>query len=184
MQPKNNNLRKQDLKEKKIQRKQLNNFILRSFLKIILFGGLIYGSIKIYNNVDFSKYFFSPKKDLTATTNKSTKNKEYKLDYNFYNLLPKEKIADPDVFKNNTSPSNPIIIQVASLRKKSDIPYLIWLLNKMGYTNIKTDSIRNRGKTWYRVNLGPFRTFALAKKTQKKLEQNKIRSSIIKVIYK
>ena len=102
------------------------------------------------------------------------------IKFEFYNLLPKEKVTVPGnpnptvaVSKNNTPAINNshYLLQVASLKKFSDADSMKANLIMKGFS-AQVKKIDVKGNTWFRVQIGPFISMDNALDTQNKLRKD------------
>lgn len=122
----------------------------------------------------------------TAT---STKDSDYKAkkktaestqpQYEFYTMLPKDKIDDTTAEKEKTEsknlPSAQYHLQIAAMNKFEDADHLKAQLILQGYNASISKQVRH-GSTRYRVLVGPFNSTKAAIAQQQTLKKNHINS--------
>ena len=116
------------------------------------------------------------KKVQKEVQNKLTQPQEVKFE--FYNLLPKEKVTVP----GNNTPNTPVnkqppvsqaryLLQVASLKKFPDADTMKAQLIMKGFA-AQVKKITVKGNTWFRVQIGPFVSMDAALDAQNKLRKD------------
>jgi cell division protein FtsN len=117
-----------------------------------------------------------------------SKPKHPKITFDFYNLLPKEKVAlpPPSVTSTTTQKNSVIakpkqyILQIASLRNYKDADGMRAKLLLKGFkTEVKKIAVN--GSVWYRVQAGPYTTFNAASDAQNQLRKDN-QDSLVKTI--
>lgn len=127
----------------------------------------------------------SETKDKTATNapaaNAPT---EEKPRFDFYKILPGNEAAmsDQDLHKNPTPPAGEsYYLQAGAFPNSADADNLKARLALLGYeASIQTAEIPDKG-IWHRVRVGPFNSMDELDKTRTALEQNQIKTHLIRV---
>ena len=127
----------------------------------------------------------SETKDKTATSapaaNAPT---EEKPRFDFYKILPGNEAAmsDQDLHKNPTPPAGEsYYLQAGAFPNSADADNLKARLALLGYeASIQTAEIPGKG-IWHRVRVGPFNSMDELDKTRTALEQNQIKTHLIRV---
>ena len=171
------NRRKQTLRDQKTQRKNLSTFLFKSTLKASILILALWLAYTLVRNFEIP-YWLKPK----PTPVKIEPQADYHLEYNFYSLLPKEKIISPSAYI--PSSSNTLIIQVASFKNVRQAKALVRKLQKLHFSSASYDKIHNKKGQWFRVLLGPLAQIEKAKRYQRKLRLNGLKKSVIKSIPK
>lgn len=166
----------QEKQEKSNQRKNLFITGLK-ILAYLLLAILIYPYLK--GSSLFSKP--TPAKPLIEIT----RYQEPEIEYNFYSLLPGEKVVEPpEAFSykkhKDLSKVKSYMLQVGSFKTSKHAKKLQTILRKHKFKNITLDKIQAKKTTWYRVSLGPFVNVKSAKTTRANLTLKGIHNSVIK----
>jgi cell division protein FtsN len=133
-----------------------------------------------YSSLDFNKM----QKDLYKTIDSSQKISKRlpKPTFEFYTRLPKAQEStrivqsSPSELDNNKKEMTKLnnlhnyLIQVASFKKFTDADRLRASLILQGY-QAKLSKFQNNATTWYRVEIGPFKSLQQAKQKQSLLEK-------------
>ena len=137
-------------------------------------------SLKQFGKVKISlKEVITQAKPLPSKTNKLINSKPVQpaVKFEFYNLLPNEKVVVPENANKIIPPKIPkatshtqYILQVASLRSSTDADVMSAKLAMQSFpTRVKKINIQNN--TWYRVQIGPFNSLDDARDAQNKLRK-------------
>ena len=169
---------------KKKQPRKLGRFLFLMVLVII--GGYFVGSFFNFDSVKQSIKTNWTKVTVKSKqiTQKATPKKQElpKPKFEFYTILPKDRASnDSPSIENQERLNNPknialeqntqqYLLQVASFKRASDADKLKAELILKGY-EVKLTEFKQGKTTWYRVNVGPFRSKDIAFKTQVKLHQ-------------
>ncbi len=158
----------------------------RHWLWLGITAGLIILLIIIYS-INKNQRFKKPVKEIlhkSAIAAKKVKKevvkklKQPEVKFEFYNLLPKEKVTIP----GNNKPNQPIdkqkpidhshyLLQVASLKNFSDADTMKAQLIMKGFA-AQVKKIIVKGNTWFRVQVGPFNSMDAALTAQNKLRKD------------
>jgi cell division septation protein DedD len=102
--------------------------------------------------------------------------------YDFYNMLTNSTDETSDnarekngAINNKDSSATRYLLQIASSKNFVDIDKLKAELTLLGYEVFVT-KIKRGDDTWFRVNVGPFRSQAQAQKARNDLQQNNVKS--------
>ena len=171
------NRRKQTLRDQQAQRKDLAAFILKNGLKASVIILALWLAYTLVRNFEIP-YWLKPK----PTPVKVEPETNYQLEYNFYSLLPQEKIISPSAYVSSNT--DHLIIQVASFKNIAQAKTLVRKLKKLNFPSISYDKVRNKKGQWFRVLLGPLTQIEKAKRYQRKLRLNGLKKSVIKSIPK
>jgi len=109
---------------------------------------------------------------------------EEKPRFDFYKILPGNEAAmsDQDLHKNPTPPAGEsYYLQAGAFPNSADADNLKARLALLGYeASIQTAEIPDKG-IWHRVRVGPFNSMDELDKTRTALEQNQIKTHLIRV---
>lgn len=121
----------------------------------------------------------SPKTQVAE--NKKATEKEHSPQFDFYTILPEKNADEKTVAKkaSSKSESQKYLLQVASVKSAEDASRLKAQLNLLGFSVSVSQPIA--GSSWYRVNVGPFKSQVEAEKQQKRLHDNDLKSTLISV---
>lgn len=173
------NRRKHDIakeKQDKSHKRKTIVIIALKTLAYILLGWLVYSALK-----DTS--LFKPSNKPSKPT-ENTSQKEPEMEYDFYYLLPGEKVAG----SSNSYPSKQkdlaktesYVLQVGSFKTMQQAEKLKQKLSNYKFEKILMDKVKTTKSTWYRVSLGPFNSIKQAKESRAELSLKGIHESVIK----
>jgi cell division protein FtsN len=101
--------------------------------------------------------------------------------YDFYNMLTNSTDetsnngGDKNEINNKDSSATRYLLQIASSKNFTEVDQLKAELTLLGY-NVFVTKIKRGDDTWFRVNVGPFRSQAQAQKARNDLQQNNVKS--------
>jgi cell division protein FtsN len=158
-------------------------------LVVLLVLGLFY--LKKLDHKAFTKHHpESPKKEAPAkakppkpTAVTVTPQTTPQPQFDFYTLLPKTQLPQPQVASpnKNSSSAQPIsyVLHVASLKNENDADRLKAELTLLGFdVTLQTTTVN--GTAWIRVEVGPYTSLTDAQADQERLRKNSISSALVK----
>lgn len=174
-------LRQKHLKMREYSRKKSVLFSM-----MWLFIGLFIGSgSSAFLFMKHSQKVAVASENTTAKTqiaeNKKANEKEHSPQFDFYTILPEKNGEEKTTAKKSTANAEPqkYLLQVASVKSPEDANRLKAQLGHLGFSVSVSQPIA--GSSWYRVNVGPFKSQAEAEKQQKRLHENDLKSTLISV---
>lgn len=118
----------------------------------------------------------APKKTVVDAAKVNSVDSEPQFD--FYTILPKDRVAvsqQPSVDSNTVK----YLLQVATVKNSSDAEHIKSELALIGF-EANVEQLKINDVIWYRVNVGPYSSEIAAKNDQKKLNDNKVQSVVVK----
>lgn len=101
--------------------------------------------------------------------------------FEFYTLLPKNRINKPEAFKSDTKhPNENYVLQVGTFQNQADADSLKAKLLLLGF-DVAIKNTTLQGKIMYRVNVGPYSSLAILHTDQNRLHENHIDSILQRV---
>lgn len=180
----NRNKQKPRGKGSKAKAKPKNNkMLVFTILLLVLFVGALFylkqnEAISVFNN---------PQQHSSKGKRPAQKKKQAeKPRFEFYTLLPKMDVGNHQTPVADTPTPKRVVnnskymVQVASFSSYKEADRLKAQLLLMGF-NVDVKSFSSKGKTWYRVQTGPYISQAAATKMQRRLMQSNFKSILRKV---
>ena len=127
---------------------------------------------KSKRNYDFHKLLSKSDNEPSQRTAKTSKKIKNSKQAKTLSLKNSKKIASTHSKNKN------YIVQVRSFTKSADAEELKAKLILVGFS-AKIKPVKVSNKTWYRVQLGPYKNKTAAKQKQSQLEKNKITGSLL-----
>ncbi len=174
------NRRKHDIAQEKHTKSNQRKTVLIVLLKTLAYVLL---AVLVYPYIKDSSLFKNNNK--TKKPVEITAYQEPEIEYNFYSLLPGEKVIEPPAKfsytrQDDLSKVESYMLQVGSFKNARRAENLKKILSKHKFKKIILDKVENKKAIWYRVSLGPFADIKSAQEARVKLTLKGIYNSVIK----